>query len=243
MAGADNSSVDDYRPEPGFAFEVRRVGSEQTPVILVDDALPNHRALIDHACREDDFQKAQRDAYPGVKAKLPESLAQALLPAVAPMLYRLYRVPAKLKLHLIDEVYSLISVQPEQLRLLQRMPHYDNHSPHFFALLLYLQEGDFGGTGFFRHRPTGFECIGPGRAREYIAAAQHWVRTHGEPPMRYLQGSDEHFELIDSIEYRPNRLVIYPGNLLHSGLVQPRRDIDPNPRSGRLTANLFVEFV
>ena len=49
-------------------------------------------------------------------------------------------------------------------------------------------------------------------------------------------------ELIGEVEYRPNRMVIYPGNLLHSGLIQPDRDINDDPASGRLTANLFLYF-
>jgi hypothetical protein len=29
---------------------------------------------------------------------------------------------------------------------------------------------------------------------------------------------------------------------LHSGLVDPAVDINPDPRAGRLTANIFVDF-
>ena len=49
-------------------------------------------------------------------------------------------------------------------------------------------------------------------------------------------------ELYHRIDYRPNRLVVYPGCLLHSGLVNPVIDVDSNPRTGRLTANIFVDF-
>jgi hypothetical protein len=48
--------------------------------------------------------------------------------------------------------------------------------------------------------------------------------------------------LYHQIEYRPNRLVIYPGNLLHSTIVNPQTDIDANPSSGRLTTNIFINF-
>jgi hypothetical protein len=57
-----------------------------------------------------------------------------------------------------------------------------------------------------------------------------------------VKGSNDEYELYHRIEYRPNRLVVYPGCLLHSGLVNPAVDINPDPRTGRLTANIFVDF-
>ncbi len=62
------------------------------------------------------------------------------------------------------------------------------------------------------------------------------------PAQKYNDTSDEHFELIAEVEHRPNRLVAYPGNLLHSGLIRPDVDITPDPATGRLTANLFFHF-
>jgi hypothetical protein len=68
------------------------------------------------------------------------------------------------------------------------------------------------------------------------------METNGPPAEKYINASDDHYELIGEVEYRPNRMVIYPGNLLHSGLIQPDRDINDDPASGRLTANLFLYF-
>ena len=69
------------------------------------------------------------------------------------------------------------------------------------------------------------------------------MKTHGLPPAKYIDASTDHYEIIHEIEYRPNRLVMYPGNLLHSGLVKPERDLGWDPATGRLTANLFIDFV
>jgi len=69
------------------------------------------------------------------------------------------------------------------------------------------------------------------------------MKAHGLPAAQYITSSTDHYELIDEIEYAANRMVIYPGNLLHSGLISPERDINPDPSRGRLTANLFIDFV
>ena len=55
----------------------------------------------------------------------------------------------------------------------------------------------------------------------------------------YFQGSDAHYEQIGQIEGVADRLVLYRGALLHSGIITPRATLGADPRTGRLTANLF----
>jgi hypothetical protein len=125
---------------------------------------------------------------------------------------------------------------------LQRVPHFDNHSPFYFATVHYLNPGRYAGTGFFRHRPTGYERIPEDRYPAYMQAAESHIKAKGLPPEKYIDASDDHFELIAEVEYKPNRLIMYPGNLLHSGLIRPDRDINHDPAKGRMTANLFLYF-
>ena len=123
------------------------------------------------------------------------------------------------------------------------MPHFDSNNPHYLAAMHYLNPGDFGGTSFYRHRPTGYENITASRRENFIHSAQeHLATIGGRPPQRYVDGSDEHFERLKSLPYRQNRLLVYPGTLLHSGNIDPSRDISDDPRTGRLTANLFIDF-
>jgi hypothetical protein len=123
------------------------------------------------------------------------------------------------------------------------MPHFDSTKPHYFAVMHYLNPGPFGGTSFYRHRPTQFENITASRQDRFIHAAQVYLASHGgKPPRKYVNGSDGHFELLESVPYQQNRLLIYPGTQLHSGNIDPSRDIDSDPRTGRLTANLFISF-
>jgi hypothetical protein len=35
-------------------------------------------------------------------------------------------------------------------------------------------------------------------------------------------------------------MIIYNGNLLHSGIIPPGMPLSADPRQGRLTANLFI---
>jgi hypothetical protein len=227
---------------PKGTLQVRRVGREKTPIIVIDDFAVDTRALIERACAAGDFGPEGSSAYPGIRAKLPRDYVIAVLNSVYRLLFRAYAVPAELNLKPVNTVYSLISTPEASLSLAQRVPHYDSNGPFYLAILHYLNPGDFCATGLFRHRPTGFERITEDRLDAFVRSSEAFIREHGEPPRRYIDGSTAHYKLYDRIEYRPNRLVAYPGNLLHSGLVDPARDIDPNPRSGRLTANIFVDF-
>jgi hypothetical protein len=43
-----------------------------------------------------------------------------------------------------------------------------------------------------------------------------------------------------AVEGIVDRIVIYQGSLLHSGIIPPGMNFSADPREGRLTANIFV---
>ena len=228
---------------PQGTLTVRQVGQEKTPVIIIDDFATDTGAVIDYACRTTDYGPDGSSAYPGVRATLPREYVIPVLNSIYRLLFKVYRVPEHLGLKPVNTVYSLITTPEEDLELAQRVPHFDSNGPWYLAVLHYLNPGNYCATGLFRHKPTGFERISEERLDRFLDSSRQYIEAHGEPAREYIRASDGHFELYDRIEYRPNRLAVYPGNLLHSGLVDPAVDIDADPRTGRLTANVFVDFV
>lgn len=227
---------------PQASLQLHQVGEDKTPVIVIDNFALDMRPLIDCACHSSDYGPDSTSAYPGVRAKLPRSYVVAVLNQIFRLLFQVYAVPAELNLKPVNAVYSLISTPANELSLKQRIPHFDSNGPHYLAVLHYLNPGNFCATGLFRHKPTGFENILQHRLDEYIQSSHSFIETNGNPPRKYINQSTDHYELYHRIDYKPNRLVVYPGSLLHSGLVNPEIDIDPDPRTGRLTANVFVDF-
>ncbi|MBW8841445.1 MAG: hypothetical protein JF608_06485, partial [Sphingomonadales bacterium] len=57
----------------------------------------------------------------------------------------------------------------------------------------------------------------------------------------YTFGSNEHYEQIGQIEGVRDRLAIYRGSMLHSGIIPPDMAFSADPRAGRLTANIFIK--
>lgn len=226
----------------GCRRDIRIVGDERTPIITLDEPILSIDELSRHARLDAAFGSGGQSAYPGIRAELPAEYSEILVPQLVALISHVYRVPRSYKPRLVHQLFSLVTLQPEHLGPLQRMPHTDNRSPWYFASVHYLNPGDHGGTGFFRHRPTSFERISEDRYSSYVDAANAHMAANGPPPEKYIDASDGHFELIAEVEHQPNRMAVYPGNLLHSGLIKPDRDIDPDPAGGRLTANLFLLF-
>ena len=209
-------------------------------MVIIDNVARDTHDIIHYAVNSASFVPDGDSGYPGLRAELPRIYLQEIIKAVAPFLARVYSVPHNLKLE-VGSAYSLVATPPEELQVGQRIPHVDSHRKYHFAMTHYLNPGDFGGTGVFRHKPTGFEKVTEDRVDEYKSSTRSFFRTHGDPPAEYTRGSTDQFEFILGIDYQPNRLVAYPGCLLHSGLIDPKKDINADPATGRLTGNFFFE--
>ncbi|MGB3724787.1 MAG: DUF6445 family protein [Glaciecola sp.] len=223
--------------------DIRIIGNEKTPIIVLDNFAQDITDIKHYAC-DSAFKTVQQKEsyYPGLRVPLPKQYVIDVVSPLNSLIKSLYRIPSHLKVRPSNAAYSLVSTPAEDLALRQRIPHFDGVSPYYFAVLHYLADGPHGDTAFFRHKPTGFERVVESRRASYLNAVQHYFDTHGEPSPQYFTESTDHYEIFDQIAYKPNRLVIYPGILLHSILVSSKTDIDPNPATGRLTANIFIEF-
>ena len=70
----------------------------------------------------------------------------------------------------------------------------------------------------------------------FVAAAQQ-----DSAAMRgYISASTPAYEQVAMVEGVRDRLVVYQGCTLHSGVIPPGMSFSPDPRVGRLTANFFV---
>jgi hypothetical protein len=105
--------------------------------------------------------------------------------------------------------------------------------------MIYLNRTDHGGTAFYRQTSTGFECISEARFADYKAQLEAGVRKTGLPPAAYISDGAPHFEKIHESDAAFNSLILYPGTILHSGVIRNDRPLASDPRNGRLTINGF----
>jgi hypothetical protein len=104
----------------------------------------------------------------------------------------------------------------------------------------YLDGPESGGTAFYRHRRTGFEAITPAREAAYAAALAEDAREYGPPPPGYPMGDSAAYEQIGAVEARVDRLALYRGRQLHSGIIPDPAALSDDPARGRLTINMFL---
>ena len=141
----------------------------------------------------------------------------------------------------LDEAsFSIVTLRPAELQPVQKAPHFDAPEQNIYALLHYLRVPAGSGTAFYRHRTTGIERITNANVGIYVAAASRETRTVADSP-GYINGSDQFYEEIGRVEAVPDRLIIYHGSLLHSGIIPDNMTFSSDPREGRLTANFFLK--
>lgn len=214
---------------------VDKVGNERTEIVHIADFFKDPDEVAGAATS----QKFERinPHYPGVRAPVENDLLKRLISTVAE------HFPA-----LSSERntrwngaawYSIVTCPPEQLTPIQRLPHFDGFDEKQVAVMIYLDHTEHGGTAFFRHRSTGFERVTEARYPEYKQKLERDVSRTGLPPARYITDGAPHFEKIGESDATYNSLIIYPGTLLHSGVIRNDAPLLTDPANGRLSINGF----
>ncbi len=225
---------------PKRQSKILKIGNEKTVVGVVDDFLVSLEPLKQGAVNGPGFKKPN-SAYPGTTAPLLSSHIQEIGNTVVPLLMEIYDVPEHFVPQLGTSYYGLAFTRPDDLIPVQCIPHVDTNDDHTYVSLLYMNDGDFQGTAFYRHSPTGFERMGPGRKDAYQEVLRSQKSRIIDNPNYYQNDGD--FEEIFRVEYKPNRLAIYPGSLFHAPLVDSPDSLVDSVDKGRLAALFYFRFV
>ena len=221
--------------------ELRRFGQSASPIVVVDEfsgALDRILAVAESLAP----YPADNSYYPGVRRVITggDAAADAYVTETceraAPFIGGGFDVDS---FDLLDASFSIVSTPPAALSPPQRAPHFDTTEPKHLALLHYLRVPPGSGTAFYRQRSTGIERVTEHNLASFVSAAQEEAARLPHDS-GYIGGSDEFYEQIGAVEAVADRLIIYQGSLLHSGIIPPEMHFSADPREGRLTANLFV---
>jgi len=238
------SANGDYAFElsPKLSVAAGRIGPENEPVLIIEAVLREPERLVDYAARAVTFAPAwtEHGGYPGVRAPAPLNYVRSLAHSLAPTIEQAWGLRGVALAH-ADCYLSLVTLPPDQLTPLQRIPHIDTTDPLRFALLHYLCPTGSGGTAFYRHRATGLQTIAAEQEADYLLARDRELETQPPAP-GYLVGDSPGYERTALVEDRFNRLVIYRSRHLHAGQIPDGFGFSADPRAGRLTANVFLTF-
>jgi hypothetical protein len=222
--------------------QLQRVGISQSSVVIIDEFSGIAEDIGRIADSLAPFPPSQGSNYPGVRRMISEldepaySYVLKTCEQAAPFIGGAFNVQ---DFRLREASFSVVTKSPVQLRAVQRVPHFDSSEQNLFALLHYLRVPAGTGTAFYRHRSTAIERITDENRDRYIAASERELETLA-PASGYFNDSDRFFEQIGRVDAVADRMIIYNGNLLHSGIIPPGMPLSADPRQGRLTANLFI---
>jgi Family of unknown function (DUF6445) len=217
-------------------IQVVQHGREGQTVIIIDDYVPDPEQLIAAASMLS--FSAIGLHYPGLRATVPPFLATRCLDPVRNLIMRTFALadpPAD-----IETYFSLVTTQPQALKPIQRLPHFDGVEQGRIAVLHFLGRSEQGGTAFFRHRSTGFESVNAQRLAHFTTNLDTDIARHGLPDAGYISGDTAIYEQIADYDARFNRAIIYRGNTLHCANIPEGMALPADPETGRLTVNSFL---
>jgi hypothetical protein len=224
-----------------FRLDVVRIGTERSPVVVIENFLKDAEELCELAASSAVFRPVEGVVYPGHRAPLPARYEATFRRHLEQSVREIFGFGTQNIVRSQGD-FSIVTVRPENLQVVQRVPHFDGTEQGMIAGVHYLCPASKGGTSFYRHRRTGYENITEARNGLYLRTLKEEARTMGLPPVAYTNGETAQFQRIASFDAVFNRMLIYRGSILHSGNIAPDFDFDPDPRTGRLTANTFYLF-
>lgn len=215
-------------------------GHSQSRVVVIDGVSEVIEQVRELAAFMTPFPPA-KNYYPGLRRLItpddPAAYAyiEGLLQTSAPFIRQAFnREPFQM----LEASFSMVTLAPDRLTANQRVPHFDDTDPNYLALLHYLGAKSGAGTAFYRHRATGIECVTAANVDALISVLK--LENPARAGTGYITQSDDFFEQIGLVDSVPDRLVIYQGRLLHSGIIPSDLNLSDNPMTGRLTANIFL---
>ena len=220
----------------GWRVTIHHQGTEREPVIVIDDFAADPDQLIDEAATRS-FARTM-PYYPGIRAGIDARYHENLQRDLADLLADIFDYGNGI--HVEGCCFSLVTTRPADLTPIQRLPHYDGCDGTKLAVLHYLSGPEQGGTAFYHHRATGFETVREDRFAAYKQALEADIARVGLPQQDYLRADNALFEQIASYDAAFNRVLIYRGVTLHSGMIPAACAFSEDPRKGRLTVNTFL---
>ncbi|MEO1730069.1 MAG: DUF6445 family protein [Pseudomonadota bacterium] len=216
--------------------EVKRLGKDGEPLVIIDNFSGHVEQLRAMGCAAT-YEQAGVD-YPGLRALADPSYLDLRRDVMMQAMGRVFGLSRSIQCEVA--AFSLVTFAAGELSDRQCIPHHDHSDAGRVAIMHYLDGPASGGTAFYRHRRTGFEAITQEREAAYAQGLEADRREFGSPPRRYPYGDDERYEMIEEVEAQPDRLILYRGRQLHSGVIPDPSALSADPQKGRLTINMFL---
>jgi hypothetical protein len=213
------------------------VGEGRHQVVVVDQFYRYHDDVLQLALElpyTDRFEIVGN--FPGVRASLNVETGE-LIHALS----TLWGCPLSPFFNPQPVVFQGIKTHGYRLNVGQRQPHIDQD----ITAMIYLNPAQscMGGTGLYRHRPTGLERVPImpehtiHRLADQLELSEEFLNSpegyenfqnsmifnplFARRDASFINEGNEYWELLHLIEMKPNRLIIFDGRCFHSQFIRP----------------------
>jgi hypothetical protein len=140
----------------------------------------------------------------------------------------------------LDDSYSQIGIYKGPLfNCVYKLPAFTPHvDPGHISSFIYLNKGDMcsGGTGVYRHRPTG--------RLQFVQPHTSLAHVEREPLTSQLNYSAGEWELLHKFEMRYNRFIAFTSSVVHKIFFEPEgHPYGEHINQVRLSLNAFFVFL
>jgi hypothetical protein len=236
-------SVDDkstYAPCHNMDYECLKIGADQQELMRVDSYMQGAEILRQDAIARNSFAVAD-SFYPGVRMSISDAYIIGLVRNFQTIIGDFFNLDLR-SIKSAASKFSMVTTQPQNLTPMQCVPHFDAPSRNSLAVIHYLCDAPSSGTGFYRHNATDYEYIDKPRFDKYQKSLMTRLQDPARQPAGYICGGTEDYSELARHTAVYNRLLMYRGSSLHSGIIGPDYNFDPSPETGRLTVTSFIRF-
>lgn len=224
---------------PHITIQHTQIPNFNASIWIIDDCVDDFDVLLRYINNTAYFNPVGADGtlFPGMRDNMPKPYYRVMEGVFS----RLSEHPegTMFKQHDITKCWlSKVTLTPEQLDVTQTMPHFDSLDANHMAAVHYLQDNNLGGTSFYRYKATDKIQLSHGD-KDTILKMIEEVKSSSDSRSGYINDTDTLFEKVFSIEAKPNRLVLYSGNILHSANITTEVSFDKKSPFNRTTINSF----
>jgi hypothetical protein len=151
-------------------YEYLKVGNDQQELVRVDNYMQGADALLEDSISRNNFAVAD-SFYPGLRMDITDAYIIQLVRNLQHVIQDFFKLDLR-KIKKAVSKYSIVTFSPENLKLMQRIPHFDAPTRNSLAVIHYLSDAPNSGTSLYRHRKTGFEYIDQLRIENYTQNLQ-----------------------------------------------------------------------
>lgn len=229
---------------PALSIQEIKIPNTSFSAYIIDDFLLNTESVIHFTKNIAYFNPMHSDNsyYPGIRDNMPQPYLRLLQDFfnhnIVPK-----NVSNKNYTGIVHKsLISLITCSPANLSTQQKMPHVDSCKNNEFAFIHYLSGEELGGTSIYKYIPMNKVQLTENDEGVFLEM-YNAVKKKPEEHTGYLNKSTSLFEQVLNLDAKFNRLVIFPGNLLHGANLKSEESYCGDLNDGRFSITSFGSII